>query len=79
MFKCILPMPTTLSKSEAVLEAANMLGGMGASQDFVFGSLARGELRPDSDIYMAVSDIVGGLSISWIWTTTPHRFAAIRP
>jgi predicted nucleotidyltransferase len=50
-------MPTTLVKNEAVLEAANMLVGMGASRVFVFGSLVRGELRPDSDIDMAVSGL----------------------
>ena len=51
------PLPTTLNASKEVLEAANMLRGMGASQVFVFGSLVRGELRPDSDIDMAVSGL----------------------
>lgn len=50
-------MPTTLNASEAVLEAADMLIGVGASQVFVFGSLVRGKLRPDSDIDMAVSGL----------------------
>jgi predicted nucleotidyltransferase len=54
---CIAPMPITFSKSEALLEAANMLIGMGASRVFVFGSLVRGELRPDSDVDMAVSGL----------------------
>jgi predicted nucleotidyltransferase len=50
-------MPATLIESEAVLAAANMLLSMGASQVFVFGSLVRGKLRPDSDIDMAVSGL----------------------
>jgi predicted nucleotidyltransferase len=50
-------MPTTLSEKEAVLAAANLLRSMGASQVFVFGSLVRGKLRPDSDIDMAVSGL----------------------
>ena len=50
-------MPTTLSENEAVLAAANLLRSMGASQVFVFGSLVRGEVRPDSDIDMAVSGL----------------------
>jgi predicted nucleotidyltransferase len=47
----------TLSEREAVLAAANLLLRMGASQVFVFGSAARGESRPDSDIDMAVSGL----------------------
>ena len=50
-------MPTTLNEKEAVLAAANLLRSMGASQVFVFGSLVRGEVRPDSDIDMAVSGL----------------------
>jgi predicted nucleotidyltransferase len=50
-------MLTSLTRKEAVLAAANMLLSMGASQVFVFGSAARGELRPDSDIDMAVSGL----------------------
>ncbi|MGO4885362.1 MAG: nucleotidyltransferase family protein [Bryobacteraceae bacterium] len=57
MFKLDFPMPTTPAESQAVLDAASMLIGMGASQVFVFGSLVRGELRPDSDIDMAVSGL----------------------
>jgi predicted nucleotidyltransferase len=48
---------TTLVENEAVIAAANLLRGMGASQVFVFGSLVKGELRPDSDIDMAVSGL----------------------
>ncbi len=50
-------MATTLNEKEAVLAAANLLRSMGASQVFVFGSFVRGELRPDSDIDMAVSGL----------------------
>jgi predicted nucleotidyltransferase len=48
-------MPTT--EKEAVLAAANLLRSMGASRVFVFGSLVKGELRPDSDIDIAVSGL----------------------
>jgi predicted nucleotidyltransferase len=34
--------------------AATLLLGMGASEVFIFGSAARNELRPDSDIDIAV-------------------------
>lgn len=50
-------MPTTLTQKEGVLAAANLLLSMGASRVFVFGSAARGELRPDSDVDMAVSGL----------------------
>ena len=50
-------MPTTLREKEAVLAAANLLRSMGASEVFVFGSLVKGELRPDSDIDIAVSGL----------------------
>jgi predicted nucleotidyltransferase len=50
-------MPTTLIEKEAVMAVARLLLSMGASQVFIFGSVARGELRPDSDIDMAVSGL----------------------
>lgn len=50
-------MPTTVNEKEAVLAAANLLRSMGASEVFIFGSLVRGELRPDSDVDMAVSGL----------------------
>jgi predicted nucleotidyltransferase len=56
-------MPTTLTDGRAVLEAANMLQSMGASQVFVFGSLVS-ELRPDSVIDMAVSGLPARLYFS---------------
>jgi predicted nucleotidyltransferase len=50
-------MPTDLSEKEEILTAANLLRSMGASEVFIFGSLVRGELRPDSDIDIAVSGL----------------------
>ncbi len=50
-------MATTFHQSELLLAAANLLRSMGASQVFVFGSVMRGDLRPDSDIDMAVSGL----------------------
>ncbi len=50
-------MPTTLNEKESLLAAARLLRGMGASQVFFFGSFARGELRPGSDIDLAVSGL----------------------
>ena len=50
-------MPTTLNEKEALVTAAKPVTGMGASQVFVFGSFVRGELRPDSDIDVAVSGL----------------------
>jgi len=50
-------MATTFHESELLLAAANLLRSMGATQVFVFGSVMRGELRPDSDIDMAVSGL----------------------
>jgi len=50
-------MPTILIENEAVQAAANLLRSMGASQVFVFGSLVKGDLRPDSDIDIAVSGL----------------------
>ena len=57
-------MPTTVNEKEAVLSAANLLRSMGASQVFVFGSLVRGELRPDSDIDIAVSGLPANVYFS---------------
>jgi predicted nucleotidyltransferase len=57
-------MPTTVHEREAVLSAANLLRSMGASQVFVFGSLVRGELRPDSDIDIAVSGLPANVYFS---------------
>jgi predicted nucleotidyltransferase len=57
-------MLATFSEDAAVLAAANLLRTMGASQVFVFGSLVRGELRPDSDIDMAVSGLPASVYFS---------------
>ena len=42
------------SQDESIRAAAELLLSMGASQVFVFGSVTKGMLRPDSDIDMAV-------------------------
>ncbi len=47
-------MATAFIEKNAVLAAANLLRSMGATQVFVFGSAAKGRLRPASDIDMAV-------------------------
>ena len=47
----------TAREHEAVLQAARLLIGLGASQVFVFGSAVKGQLRPNSDIDMAVSGL----------------------
>ena len=47
----------TAREHEAVLKAARLLIGLGASQVFVFGSAVKGQLRPNSDIDMAVSGL----------------------
>jgi predicted nucleotidyltransferase len=44
-------------EKSALAAAANLLRGMGASQVFIFGSAAKGEMRPDSDIDMAVKGL----------------------
>jgi len=59
-----LPMPTILCKEKEVLAAANLLRSMGASEVFIFGSLVRGELRPNSDIDMAVSGLPASVYFS---------------
>lgn len=50
-------MPTTVIEKEAILAAAKVLLEMGASQVYVFGSAARGEMRRGSDVDMAVSGL----------------------
>ena len=47
----------TPREKEAVVQAARLFRDMGASQVFMFGSAAKGQLRPDSDIDMAVSGL----------------------
>jgi len=44
-------------EKEVVLAAAKLLLSMGASKVFVFGLAISGELRPDSDVDMAVSGL----------------------
>ena len=50
-------MATTSIDEKTVMEAADLLRGMGATQVFIFGSATRGELRPDSDVDMAVTGL----------------------
>jgi predicted nucleotidyltransferase len=47
----------TAREHEAVLKAARLLIGLGASEVFVFGSAVKGQLRPNSDNDMAVSGL----------------------
>ena len=50
----------------ALLAAADLLRSMGATQVYVFGSVAKGGLRPDSDIDMAVSGLPSRIYFSAI-------------
>lgn len=50
-------MVTTSIEEKAVTAAANLLRNLGATQVFIFGSAARGELRPDSDVDLAVTGL----------------------
>ena len=47
----------TKHEQEAVSKAARLLIRLGASEVFVFGSAVKGQLRPNSDIDMAVSGL----------------------
>ncbi len=47
----------TKREQEAVSMVARLFRGLGASQVLVFGSVVKGQLRPDSDIDMAVSGL----------------------
>jgi len=49
--------PMTTHEQEAVSKAAKLFIGLGASEVFVFGSAVKGQLRPNSDIDMAVSGL----------------------
>jgi predicted nucleotidyltransferase len=50
-------MATAFIDKNSVLAAANLLRSMGATQVFIFGSAAKGRLRPDSDVDMAVTGL----------------------
>jgi len=50
-------MATASIEEKAVMAAANLLRSLGATQVFIFGSAARGELRPDSDVDLAVTGL----------------------
>jgi predicted nucleotidyltransferase len=56
--------PMTPPEKEAVARAARLFRDMGATQIFMFGSAAKGQLRPDSDIDMAVSGLPPGVYFS---------------
>jgi len=47
----------TTHERDAVAKAATLFIELGASQVFVFGSAVKGQLRPNSDIDMAVSGL----------------------
>ena len=47
-----------------VKAAADLLRGLGATEVFVLGSAAKGELRPDSDVDMAVSGLPASVYFS---------------
>lgn len=47
----------TMREQEGLSKAAKLLIRLGASEVFVFGSAAKGRLRPNSDIDMAVSGL----------------------
>jgi predicted nucleotidyltransferase len=47
----------TTHEQDAVARAATLFIGLGASQVFIFGSAVKGQLRPNSDIDMAVSGL----------------------
>jgi predicted nucleotidyltransferase len=50
-------MSAVFIERSAVTAAANLLRSMGATQVFIFGSAAKGDLRPDSDVDMAVTGL----------------------
>ena len=50
-------MATASIEKKAVMDAALLLRSLGATQVFLFGSATRGELRPDSDVDMAVTGL----------------------
>jgi predicted nucleotidyltransferase len=52
--------------SNALLTAANLLRSMGAKQVFVFGSVIKGGVRPDSDVDMAVTGLPSDVYFSAI-------------
>ncbi len=47
----------TIHEKEALSKAAKVFVGFGASEVFLFGSAVKGQLRPNSDIDMAVSGL----------------------
>ena len=50
-------MATASIEKKAVMDVALLLRSLGATQVFVFGSATRGELRPASDVDLAVTGL----------------------
>jgi predicted nucleotidyltransferase len=59
-------MATIFIDGNALLTAANLLRSMGATQVFVFGSVTKGGVRPDSDVDMAVTGLPSNVYFSAI-------------
>ena len=59
-------MATASIEEKAVMAAANLLRGLGATQVFIFGSAAKGEMRPDSDVDLAVTGLPSQVYLSAI-------------
>lgn len=57
-------MELNVIEKDRLLAAADLLRGMGASVVFVFGSAAKGKLRPESDLDLAVSGLPSRLYFS---------------
>jgi predicted nucleotidyltransferase len=61
-----MKMATALIEKSAIQAAANLLRSMGATQVFIFGSAAKGGLRPDSDVDLAVKGLPSQVYLSAI-------------
>jgi predicted nucleotidyltransferase len=60
----------TAQEWEGIAAAAKLFHRLGASEVFLFGSAAGGELRPNSDIDMAVSGLPPGVYFSAVSQAT---------
>ena len=63
-------MAKVLVDSEALTAAASLLRRLGATEVFVFGSATRDELRPGSDIDMAVRGLPASVYFSAVSKAT---------
>jgi predicted nucleotidyltransferase len=52
-----MPAPESLPIPEVLAKAAAILRDEGATEVYVFGSFARGDVRPDSDLDLAVAGL----------------------